>query len=456
MPRPTRRASALGSKGCAGSAQEVIETKRKAEPSPSGLSDSNVLWKSDGSRYSKKPKQGRSPVGTPASVSLGLSPFDLEHVHDEANALIISDEEMEAMPTTPRFCALDQCAGNGEHAGRSQEFSSDAGSPIMHHGTRMSPLPLSPLSESCGEYQNEEDFYVYEVNLFPILCWQEEPMLRHPASEDTIPIEVPRWSFWSYCRNFGSFSNQKAEDERRKLVSAMVRADRRIWNIQEIFEYDDKKGLFLGVSIFDECLIKEQPRLRPSVLAAVALGIGEKFEEADSDRDRLHLVYEELNVSATKDELAHAEIAILNAIDYRLHRPTAAHHRHWFLEHLFISYQLYTDKELLRKAYQYLCEMTLLCASSGRWAPTVQAACACHVTFVLYGERACEKHWRELLQTERRFQQLTVASRQLFKLLQEPDIRRNAIYLKYAESDQSCISVKVQEKHEKRMRTQWK
>eukprot|EP00434_Breviolum_minutum_P025007 symbB.v1.2.022091.t1/scaffold1946.1/size95412/3 len=94
--------------------------------------------------------------------------------------------------------------------------------------------------------------------------------------------------------------------------------------------------------------------------------------------------------------------------------------------------------------------MTLLCASSGRWAPTVQAACACHVTFVLYGERACEKHWRELLQTERRFQQLTVASRQLFKLLQEPDIRRNAIYLKYADSDQSCISVKVQEKHEKR------
>eukprot|EP00434_Breviolum_minutum_P025010 symbB.v1.2.022092.t2/scaffold1946.1/size95412/4 len=284
--------------------KEVIETKRKAEPSPSGLSEhSNVLWRSNGSRYSKKPKQGRSPVEESKQSTrnadmnmdcLGLSPSNFEHVHDEAYALIISDEEMEAMPTTPRFCALDQCGGNGEHAGciAFQEFSSDAGSPIMHHGTRMSPPPLSPLSESCGEYQNEEDFYVYEVNLFPILCWQEEPMLRHPASEDTLPIEVPRWSFWSYCRNFGSFSNQKAEDERRKLVSAMVRADRRIWNIQEIFEYDDKKGLFLGVSIFDECLIKEQPRLRPSVLAAVALGIGEKFEEADSDRDRLHLVYE--------------------------------------------------------------------------------------------------------------------------------------------------------------------
>lgn len=26
---------------------------------------------------------------------------------------------------------------------------------------------------------------------------------------------------------------------------------------------------------------------------------------------------------------------------------------------------------------------------------------------------------------------------------EEPDIRRNAIYLKYAESDQSCISVKA-------------
>ena len=38
----------------------------------------------------------------------------------------------------------------------------------------------------------------------------------------------------------------------------------------------------------------------------------------------------------------------------------------------------------------FACARAINCeASSGRWAPTVQAACACHVTFVLYGERLC-------------------------------------------------------------------
>lgn len=112
------------------------------------------------------------------------------------------------------------------------------------------------------------------------------------------------------------------------------------------------------------------------------------------------------------------------------------------------------EKGRILKASEYLCEMTLLCASAGRWAPSVQAACGCLAAFtILQRESLSDEIWKFLV-TERRWQQLRLAIRELLSLLKEDDINKTVIYQKYATLDHSYISIKVHGMLDKRVNIQ--
>mmetsp|Transcript_6998 Transcript_6998/g.15892 ORF Transcript_6998/g.15892 Transcript_6998/m.15892 type:complete len:385 (-) Transcript_6998:55-1209(-) len=343
------------------------------------------------------------------------------------DTVMISDAESEPPASTPR------------RSGQESLFAS----PLMEQAERASPLPLSPLSDSCGEHQWEEDFTLHFREYFPLLSQQEEALLRQPASEDTRPIEVPTWFVWRFL---GSLAEQQAQDKlRRKLVNAMVRADLPMLACQ--------KGIYLGVAILDECLMMQKPKLRPLLLASVALTIAEKFE-GDKDFAQLKDLNDAMGDHASNEELVMAELEMLNAIDYNLHRSTAEHHRYWIVEFVNDRVDLGNEKGRILKASEYLCEMTLLCASAGRWAPSVQAACGCLAAFtILQRESLSDEIWKFLV-TERRWQQLRLAIRELLSLLKEDDINKTVIYQKYATLDHSYISIKVHGMLDKRVNIQ--
>lgn len=287
----------------------------------------------------------------------------------------------------------------------------------------MTPLaPLSPLSPSCGQYQSEEDYVLHFNDFFPHLCQQEEHLLHQPAGDDALPIEG---------------------QTRRKFVSKLVLVHQQFLS--------SPLSLYLAVSILDECLKLGKPKLQlqPWVLPSVALAIAGKFEEDLDPMTNIKSINQAMEDSATEEQLVDAERKVLIAIDFHLHRPTAEHHRQWFVECVCLV-DPEMDKERLMGASEYLCEMTLLCAAAGRWAPTVHAACACVVAGVLLG-RSCEQHMKGLLPTDRHWTQLCLAMRQLYALLAEPDACKSTVYRKYATLEYSYISIKVHQFLEKEL-----
>eukprot|EP00913_Durusdinium_trenchii_P020454 g19214.t1 len=238
--------------------------------------------------------------------------------------------------------------------------------------------------EACLSLQ---DYVLHFNDFFPHLCQQEEHLLHQPAGDDALPIEG---------------------QTRRKFVSKLVLVHQQFLS--------SPLSLYLAVSILDECLKLGKPKLQlqPWVLPSA------------------------MEDSATEEQLVDAERKVLIAIDFHLHRPTAEHHRQWFVECVLMG------------ASEYLCEMTLLCAAAGRWAPTVHAACACVVAGVLLG-RSCEQHMKGLLPTDRHWTQLCLAMRQLYALLAEPDACKSTVYRKYATLEYSYISIKVHQFLEKEL-----
>lgn len=277
--------------------------------------------------------------------------------------------------------------------------------------------PLSPLSGDPDRHQDEEDRDLHFGTHFRHLRRGEAHCLQQPAHMATFPVV-------QYVQDISL---------RKDLVTCIMRA--------HLYCKLEQRTLYLAVAVLDQYFLTQRPVPRSSLLAATSLLVATKFEEElvpETDMLARGLGDEELQ----QPEIVLGEVELLHAISFQLHRPTPAHHLHWFIE-MLLGDTCEEEAKRLNKMTHFLCELGFLSACSGHWAPSLHAAGAALLAAALMKRTEYIWELQRLIAPDEgghSRQQLWAILKQLLGLLSNRGLQGEIVYRKYLHVDNLNVS----------------
>ncbi|CAJ1403220.1 unnamed protein product [Effrenium voratum] len=193
--------------------------------------------------------------------------------------------------------------------------------------------------------------------------------------------------------------------------------------------------LFLAVSLLDSFLaLREVRRKDLQLVVVVCLFAAAKFEEIEPPdvRDFVLMTQE----ACSKERILAMEATLLNALEFRLCRPTAVH----FLDQ-------YQEKNTLKKCRfltQYLLELGLVDTHMLRFTPSLQVAAAALVSSRLIGQPLVwPQHTRQGC-SEERFAEVVTCALEMCRLLEEsPQSEMQAVRRKFLRHEYLSVAALV-------------
>lgn len=135
------------------------------------------------------------------------------------------------------------------------------------------------------------------------------------------------------------------------------------------YAFGHAESLFLAVQLAGRFMTARPPELRWKLLAAASLSLACKFELQTRYPWGAELVPSDTAMPIRSDDVHRMEISVLEALRYRLHFPTAAHHIRWFTE-------VTGGDEAKHKVALYVAELGLSDPRCLRWSASCYAMAA--------------------------------------------------------------------------------